>query len=155
MDWPTPSLSRSRLPPARFWQGMRLREIILNARSTMQEHPWAPLTIEQLTGPGPGMLRYLDTLFGALLDDGLTAAQAHYAVHVLGSRALGYSQDVFDDRGAPPGAAAADSLSPFPHLLTVAADVARSGGCDYDREFEDVLDLILDALTRLPRAEVR
>jgi hypothetical protein len=91
-------------------------------------------------------------------DGGFSYDIAHHALHALGSRALGFSQELFD-----PGDGAADvaDIAPedlatqFPHLAGMLIEVAHDdpestlGWCDDQTEFEFGLDLILDGLDRL------
>jgi hypothetical protein len=84
---------------------------------------------------------------------------AHHALHALGSRALGFSQELFDPGdGAGPGdatAAPADMASQFPHLAAMLTEIAHDdpgstlGWCDDQTEFEFGLDLILNGLDGL------
>ena len=84
-------------------------------------------------------------------------ALAHHALHVLGSRTLGFTQDLFDDateRPDPEAAArlAAGLATAYPNLAELARTASHEGGlggCDDDLEFEFALDLILDGLERL------
>ena len=133
-----------------------LRRIVLAARGVMLTHPWAPGPIQTRTAPGPAMLHYVNTVLGILRAGGFTVAQAHHALHILGSRGLGFSQDLFDDSGElDPEAAAgiAEQLGAvLPHVAEMALAVTHGGAlgrCDDDAEFEFVLDFILDGLDRL------
>jgi len=135
-----------------------LRQMVLAARAVMVRHPWAPGAIEAQTAPGPGFLRYVNTFLGVLREGGFSVAQAHHALHILGSRGLGYARDLFDDSGelAPE---AADVLAQqlgasHPYLVEMALAVTHEGTlgrCDDDAEFEFILDFILDGLARLKR----
>ena len=78
-----------------------LRRTILSARSVMLRHRWAARIIETRTTPGPATLRYMEAVTGILLDGGFTVDLAHHAMHVLGSRVQGFSQDLYDDWGSP------------------------------------------------------
>ena len=69
--------------------------------SVMLRHRWAARIIETRTTPGPANLRYMEAVTGILLDGGFTVDLAHHAMHVLGSRVLGFSQDLYDDSGVP------------------------------------------------------
>jgi hypothetical protein len=42
----------------------------------------------------------------------------------------------------------ADRAEEYPYIAEVAAEFAKSGGYDYDEEFEIALDLILDAVEK-------
>lgn len=139
------------------WQA-GVRQMALAARAVMLRHPWAPRAVEAQTAPGPGALRYVNALLGVLREGGLSVAQAHHALHIIGSRALGFSQDLFDDSGdlEPEAAAAlANQLgASHPYVVEMALAVTHKGAlgpCDDDAEFEFVLDFILDGLARLQR----
>ncbi|MEY9856040.1 AcrR family transcriptional regulator [Catenulispora sp. GAS73] len=133
-----------------------LRQMSLAARAVVLAHPWAPQPIETRTAPGPAALRYINAVLGVLREGGFTVAQAHHALHILGSRLLGFTQMLFDDSGdGDPEAAAAiaDQLAPtFPHVAEMALAVAHTGvlgPCDDDAEFAFALDFLLDGLERL------
>jgi AcrR family transcriptional regulator len=147
----------SEIPIRRSRAGWKtaLRGLVLSARRVLLRHPWAPNIIATRTDPGPAVLRYVNAVVGILLDGGFSLEQAHHALHLLGSRVLGFTQDLFDDSGdmSPEQAAAvAEQLGPaFPHLAALALSVThegRLGGCDDDVEFELALDVILDGLGR-------
>ena len=132
-----------------------LRRTILSARSVMLRHRWAARIIETRSTPGPATLRYMEAVTGILLDGGFTVDLAHHAMHVLGSRVQGFSQDLYDDSGVPdPEAAvvwAAQLASVYPNIGALAMAASHEGGiggCDDDYEFAFGLDLILDGLER-------
>lgn len=81
-----------------------------------------------------------------------------HALHLLGSRILGFSQDLFDDTPdtrVPPEALAAWSVT-HPRVAELAVAVSHEGalgGCDDDEEFAFALDVLLDALERRRVAE--
>jgi AcrR family transcriptional regulator len=133
-----------------------LRELALAARSVMLRHPWAPRTVEAQTAPGPAALHYVNAVLGILREGGFSVAQTHHALHILGSRLLGFTQALFDDSGdlEPEAAAAlAGALgASHPYVVEMALAVAHGGAlgrCDDDAEFEFALDFILDGLARL------
>ena len=93
---------------------------------------------------------------------GFSLDLAHHALHVMSSRILGFSQDLFDDGGEAdptPEAAAIMSRSMadrWPHITELALAASHDGGlgrCDDDVEFYFGLDLILDGLDRLRDAQ--
>ena len=133
-----------------------LRQMALAARTVVLRHPWAARTIETRSAPGPAALRYINAVLGIFREGGFSIAQAHHGLHILGSRALGFTQDLFDDSGdLDPETAArlADALgATHPYVVEMALAVTHSGAlgaCDDDAEFEFALDLILDGLARL------
>jgi AcrR family transcriptional regulator len=139
------------------WQAA-LRGLALAAREVVLRHPWAPRAVQLQTAPGPAALRYVDTVLGILRAGGFTVAQTHHALHILGSRILGFTQEVFDDSGdlEPEAAAglARELGASHPHVVEMALAVTHSGAlgpCDDDAEFAFALDFLLDGLARLPR----
>lgn len=131
-----------------------LRRQVLAARSVMLRHRWAARVIETRTTPGPATLRYMEAVTGILLNV-FSVDLSHHAMHVLGSRVLGFSQDLYDDSGVPdPEVAAAYATqlaSVFPNIGAIAMAASHEGGiggCDDDYEFAFGLDLILDGLDR-------
>jgi AcrR family transcriptional regulator len=135
-----------------------LRQMALAAREVMLRHPWAPRVVETRTAPGPAALGYINAVLGTLREGGFTIAQAHQAIHILGSRALGFSQALFDDSGDgdldPETAAQLQEQlgATHPYVVEMALAVAHSGAlgpCDDAAEFAFALDFILDGLDRL------
>ncbi len=135
-----------------------VRQRILSAREVLLRHPWAPGVFETRTNTSPAVLQYFDALLGLMRDGGFTYDLAHHALHALGSRALGFTQELFD-----PGDEAGDEQAPgmlesmadqLPNLVGMMMEVAHDdpdstlGWCDDQTEFEFGLDLILDGLDR-------
>jgi AcrR family transcriptional regulator len=135
-----------------------LRRTVQSARSAMLRHPWTPRVIEDLPDPGPAGLRYYDTVMGILREGGFSLEVTHHALHLFGSRLLGFSQDLFDDSPNPdPNANALlakqlGATHPFVAEMALAATHDGAlGGCDDDLEFAIALDVILDGLERLKK----
>jgi AcrR family transcriptional regulator len=132
-----------------------LRQLALAARSVMLRHPWAPRTVEAQAAPGPAALHYVNAVLGILREGGFSVAQTHHALHILGSRLLGFTQALFDDSGdlEPEAAALASALgASHPYVVEMALAVTHDGTlgrCDDDAEFKFALDFILDGLARL------
>jgi AcrR family transcriptional regulator len=132
----------------------RLRAMILGARDVMLRHPWAARVIETRASAGPASIAYMDVVAGTLFAGGFTVDLAHHAMHVLGSRVLGFSQDLFDDapETAPDAAAMASQLlAAYPWVAAIALAASHEGGlggCDDAVEFAFGLDLVLDGLER-------
>jgi AcrR family transcriptional regulator len=137
------------------------RQRILAARQVFLRHPWAPGLFERHASASPAVLRYYDALVGLMRDGGFSYDLAHHALHALGSRALGFSQELFDpgeEAGGEEATAAMDTLADqFPHLAGMMAEIAHDdpdstlGWCDDQTEFEFGLDVILDGLDRMRR----
>jgi AcrR family transcriptional regulator len=134
-----------------------VRTRAMAARLVMLRHPWAPPVIVGRSTVGPALLAHLDGVMGDLRAGGFSVPMAHHALHVLGSRVLGFTQDPFDDAADPrpdPATAAAQARAlavHYPNLGELALAVSHEGGlggCDDDVEFAFGLDLILDGLDR-------
>jgi len=134
---------------------------ILSARRALQRHPWAPKVIESRMNLSPVMLAYIDSMIGIFRAGGFSADLTHHALHTMGSRLYGFTQDVFDDSPSIDPAAQAmlvrEMEGRYPHIAemveTVYHDAASvvGGGCDDQFEFEFALDLLLDGLESLRR----
>lgn len=142
-----------------------VRRRVLSARRMLLRHPWAPEVIEARTKarvtPTPAVLAYLDSMVGIFRAGGFPIDLVHHALHVMGSRLLGFSQELFEDtpdRAPDPDAPPPEEMAArYPHLTALAAAVAHDedsvvgAGCDDQAEFEFALDLTLDGLERLLR----
>jgi AcrR family transcriptional regulator len=139
-----------------------LRRRILSAREVLLRHRWAPAVLESRTDIPPSLIGYYDSLLGEMRGAGFSLDLAHHALHAIGSRALGFTQELFatDDDDVDPDVAGAmimQMAGHYPHLADLMKIVAhdpdstlgRPGGCDDQFEFEFGLDLILDGLERL------
>lgn len=140
--------------PGGTWHAS-LRSMILGARAALLPHPWAPHVIETRDGPGPATIAYMDAVAATLLEGGFSPDLAHHAMHVLGSRVLGFSQDLYDDKAeVDPDAVARiarEIASAYPSVGAIALAASHEGGlggCDDDVEFAFGLDIILDSLER-------
>jgi AcrR family transcriptional regulator len=145
--------------PAEDWQGA-MRARILAARDVLLRHRWAPRVLETRTTMSPAIIGYYDGLLGIFRAGGFSYDLAHHAMHALGSRALGFTQELFepDDPEASDAEATAmleQMADQFPHIVGMMAEVAHAdpdstlGWCDDQFEFEFGLDLILGGLDRL------
>lgn len=138
-----------------------LRNRILSARRTMLRHPWASAAITSRRQPSPVMMKYMDATGGILLRGGFSVDLMHHAFHALGSRVLGFTQELFDDSSELDQSPEMQSVmleqmaAEYPNLTAVVRQVAHDdasvvgSGCDDQAEFEFALDLMLDGLERL------
>ena len=151
-------------PPGLPWkEAVRVR--VLSARTTLRQHPWARRVIETRTSKTPAVLDYMDSFTGIFLAGGLSADLTHHALHALGGRMWGFTQELFDE---PAAAEQAADVPPhmqlamirqmarlYPNIAAVAAPAAHDGGtvvafgCDDQFEFEFALDLLLDGIEQL------
>ncbi|MEV4411357.1 TetR/AcrR family transcriptional regulator C-terminal domain-containing protein [Catellatospora sp. NPDC049609] len=134
------------------------RQRILTARQVMLRHPWAPAVFASRTTTSTEVLLYYDGLLGIMRDGGFSNDLCHHAMHAFGSRALGFSQELFTPSGGPstgePDPVMVAMAARLPHLVGMLAEVvhddpdATLGWCDDQAEFEFGLDLLLDGLDR-------
>ncbi|MFC9970580.1 TetR/AcrR family transcriptional regulator [Spirillospora sp. NPDC127200] len=145
-------------PPEEDWRAA-LRARILAARQVLLRHRWAPQVLETRTTTSPAVIAYYDHVVALLRAGGFSFDLAHRALHVLGSRALGFTQELFrPDPGQTANAQAAAMMEQmaeqFPNIVGMLADAVHDdpggtlGFCDDQFEFEFALDLILEGLER-------
>jgi AcrR family transcriptional regulator len=128
-----------------------LHERALAARALLGSHPWVPDTI--MSRPriqmGPAIVRYMDAIAGCLVQAGFSWELVHHAMHLLGTRMLGYTKDPLDagDRVLQMLAIPQRQIptSEYPYLT----QMLRLTQHDEEIEFAFGLDLILDGLERL------
>ena len=142
----------------------------LEARDTRADPLGAPgaappsvgLTVmESRTTPTPTVLAYFDSMIGMFTRGGFSIDLTHHVMHAMGSRLMGFSQELFNDRrtGAPvqPGCWPPMSAA-FPSIYRLCwrsphDDASVVGpGCDDQLEFEFALDLMLDGIERIQAA---
>jgi AcrR family transcriptional regulator len=144
--------------PEEDWQAA-LRARILAAREVFLRHRWAPQVLETRTTTSPVIIAYYDHVVSILRAGGFSFDLAHRALHVLGSRALGFAQELFQPDGAQTANAEAAAMMEqmadrFPNIVGMLADAIHDdpdgtlGFCDDQFEFEFALDLILEGLER-------
>lgn len=138
-----------------------IRSRILQAREVMLRHKWAPQILETRAAMNPAVLRYFHELLKIFRSGGLSYDLIHHALHALGSRALGFSQELFN-----PGTQGADQdpsddlmarmASELPVFIEFIQAIAHDdpadrtlGWCDDQTEFEFALDLMLDGIDRM------
>ena len=136
-----------------------MRQRAISAREVLLRHPWAPRLMASRTKPGPAMLRYFDSTIGLLREAGFSIEMTHHAIHAIGSRALGFTQELFDENTEDLGPDVAaifvrQMADEYPYITELVGEVSHDddttlGGWDDQVEFEFGLDLILDGLERL------
>src|SRR5919106_1476605 len=141
--------------PAEWKPATRRR--ILAAREVLLRHRWVPKVLESRSEMPAVVLRYYDGLLGHMFEGGFSADLAHHAMHALGSRALGFTQELFEEDDDVPAetvalmaqqmAATYPNLGEMLQVVTHDADTTL-GWCDDQFEFEFGLDLLLDGLER-------
>jgi AcrR family transcriptional regulator len=140
-------------PPDGAWKDA-MRAQVMTARGVMLRHPWARRVLEDRGTARPTIIAYVNGLLGIMVEGGFSMDLAHHALHVLGSRIFGFSQDLLDDTNGEPGAEmdpilAGAMATLYPHVAALARSVSHDGAlgpCDDDVEFAFALDLMLDGL---------
>lgn len=136
-----------------------MRQRILTARQVMLRHRWAPGVIESRINMSESIVRYFDALLGVFRAGGFSYDLAHHAMHALGSRALGFTDELFepDENTSDEDSMAMleQMADQVPYLVGMMMEISHDdpehtlGWCDDQTEFEFGLDLILDGLDRL------
>jgi len=137
-----------------------VRNRILSARRTMLRHPWASAVITSRTDASPVMMKYMDSVGGMFMRGGFSVDLMHHAFHALGSRVLGFSQELFDDTSPDVDPdqmelMARQMAKELPNIVAVMEQITHDeasvvgSGCDDQFEFVFALDLLLDGLDRL------
>jgi AcrR family transcriptional regulator len=137
-----------------------IRQRVLSARRMLLRHPWASKVIESRTSPTPAVLGYMDAMIGILRAGGFSIDLTHHAMHTMGSRMLGFSQELFDESAdAGPQLMEPEMLREmagrYPYITELVTAITHDPGsvvgpgCDDQFEFEFALDLMLDGLERL------
>ena len=136
-----------------------VRERILSARRMLLQHPWASSVMESRATPTPTVLSYFDSMIEMFTRGGFSIDLTHHVMHAMGSRLMGFSQELFNDQSnggpgmQPEMLAAMSSAYPSIYRLYLAVthdDASVVGpGCDDQLEFEFALDLMLDGIERI------
>ena len=136
-----------------------IRERILSARRALLRHPWASKVMESRTTPTPVVLGYMDSMIGLFRSGGFSLDLTHHALHAMGSRMFGFTQELFNDTtDVDPGAEAemwGTMAGAYPYIYEIFTTISHDdrsivgAGCDDQFEFEFALDLTLDGIERL------
>jgi AcrR family transcriptional regulator len=147
-------------PPVRGtdWKSA-VRHRIISARRALLRHPWASQVIESRAFPTPAVLEYMDSMIGMFRVGGFSVDLTHHVMHAMGSRILGFTQELFDDsQNVDPEVQAVmfrEMAGKYPYIAEIAMAAAHveesvvGQGCDDQFEFEFALDLLLDGFERL------
>ena len=122
-----------------------MRAQAMGARALVVRHAGAPMLILSRRSMSPALTRYMDGATGLMLAGGLSAHLVHNAMHVLGSRLLGFTQELFDtgDLGPELAGIMRDlNAGIYPNIATVLREIHH----DDDEEFVFGLDLLLNGL---------
>ena len=135
-----------------------VRQRILSARRALLRHPWASRVLESRSNPTPVLLEYMNSMIGIFLSSGFSVNLTHHLMHAIGSRLLGFTQELFNDTRtaeAMPADVVREMARRYPYVAAIAGAASHDGetvvgpGCDDQFEFEFSLDLLLDGFERL------
>jgi AcrR family transcriptional regulator len=136
-----------------------VRRRILSARRALLRHPWASRVMESRTEPTPMVLAYMDSMIGMFRAGGFSIDLVHHAMHAMGSRLMGFTQELFNDTADVDPEVEADMwramADRYPNIAGLVEIVMHDdasvvgGGCDDQFEFAFALDLLLDGLERI------
>jgi AcrR family transcriptional regulator len=140
-----------------------VRERILSARRALRRHPWASRVMESRTSPTPTVMAYMDSMIQMFTDGGFSIDLTHHVLHAMGSRLMGFSQELFNDQSDPETPIQPEMLEQmgeaYPSIFQLYTAITHDDssvvgpGCDDQAEFEFALDLMLDGIERLMAAE--
>lgn len=140
-----------------------MRRRILSARQAQLRHPWASRAMEGRSTPTPVVLGYMDSMIGMFRAGGFSIDLTHHAMHALGSRMFGFSQELYtgNQSATPDGEAARQLALLFPNIAAIAKVAVHDDGsivgpgCDDQFEFAFALDLVLDGFELLRQRDWR
>jgi AcrR family transcriptional regulator len=136
-----------------------IRARILSARRALLRHPWASRVMESRKSPTPVVLDYMDSMIGLFRTGGFSLDLTHHAMHAMGSRMFGFTQEIFNDTTDVDPATEAEMWSAmagtYPYIFEIFTAISHDDastvgpGCDDQFEFEFALDLMLEGLEKL------
>ncbi|TMB76292.1 MAG: TetR family transcriptional regulator [Chloroflexi bacterium] len=139
-------------PDAGDWKAT-IRARALAAREHLRPHAWAFRLIAN--AEGVNLMKHHDAVVASLRAGGLSRQLTHTAMHVLGNRTFGFSEDLFlgDDHGHRRVQEILREVrqGKYPAIAEALQGVHH----DDDLEFIFALDLILDGLERARDGEAR
>lgn len=144
-------------PPAALGWREYVRASVLGGRVVQLRHPWLRRAMETRRSRTLSVLAHTNRVIHAFRAGGFSDALTHHAMHALGSRLWGFTQDLYEEAAAPaPDPGQLEQLAArFPDLAAVAAATGHDAGsvvgtgCDDQYEFEFALDLLLDGFEKL------
>jgi AcrR family transcriptional regulator len=145
------------IPSAEVDWKTQIRELAVSFHETMLRHPWASgQQVHQK--PGPGRLRYGDTLLGYFRGSGFSKDLTYHAYHVIESYILGFTFQVLSYRNIDMEQFADIAASfmrgefrdEYPHFTEHAQQhMEPEPGQNDVNAYELGLDVLLDGLERL------
>jgi AcrR family transcriptional regulator len=135
-----------------------MRQRAISMRQALSRHRWAIGLMESRTNPGPANLGHHNAVMKCLREAGLSFRMTVHAYNALDSYTYGFALQEANLPFETPkesGEVAEMMVPPsvadeYPYLAEVVVELGKSG-YSYTEEFEFALDLILDAVERLPQ----
>ncbi|ASJ73258.1 TetR/AcrR family transcriptional regulator C-terminal domain-containing protein [Granulosicoccus antarcticus] len=132
-----------------------------SARAVLAGHPWAVPLMESRRSPGPATLKQHDAVIGCLRNGGLSIAMTAHAYALIDAFVYGFAiqEASLPATSGPEMAELAESvmeaapMEDYPNLMEFASEHVMQPGYDFGREFEFGLDLILDSLESMAKAD--
>lgn len=143
-------------PPQSAAPLQAVRAVALSTHTALLQHPWATELWQQHL-PGPARTDYMENLLRLLAESGLSRELAHHGYHAVTNHVIGYTMQeasmvnagqhtVINAQGFVDGL----SHEVHPHMVD---HVRQHRDGESTSSFTLVLDLILDGLVRLDRAQ--
>jgi AcrR family transcriptional regulator len=150
--------AEAEVPSGRAGWKAEMRQRAIATRAALSRHRWANGLMESRANPGPANARYHNAFMGCLREAGFPFREAVHAYNAVQSYTYGFClQEMHLGFETPEesvelaAATLGDHAEEYPYIAEVVAEFAKSGGYDYDEEFEIALDLVLDAIVKLKR----
>ena len=149
------------LPPEDLPWTQAMRARCVSARAVLARHPWATPLMETRTSPGPATLRHHDAVLACLQGGGLSVVLTAHAYAIIDSFVYGFA---LQEANLPFGggedlAGLAEQIvdalpdEEYPHFAAFTRQHVLQPGYGFGSSFEVGLDLVLDGLDRMARAE--
>jgi AcrR family transcriptional regulator len=151
------AMSEIAVPPLGTEWRAAVREIALSTHETLLRHHWV-VGLRARRRPGPGLMRYGDSLMGCFRDAGFSKNLTYHAYHVIEGYILGYTTQVLNYRSVDVsqfedimvGFSRGDFQAEYPHFTEHALQHMEPAPGQEDVDgYELGLDVILEGLERL------
>jgi len=111
------------------WKSV-VRQRILSARRALLRHPWASRVLESRSNPTPVLLEYMNSMIGIFRAGGFSINLTHHLMHAIGSRLLGFTQELFDDSPSAAPEMPPDMLREMARSYPYIAEIAGAASHD-------------------------
>ncbi|MFN8037835.1 MAG: TetR/AcrR family transcriptional regulator [Acidimicrobiales bacterium] len=129
-------------------------------RDVLRRHPWAVGLMESRRSPGPATLRHHDAMIGLLRTAGFAMADVAHANAFFDAYLYGFAvqeaalpfEGTDEVHELASEVMAAMPVDEYPNFVAFAVEHVLQPGYDFADEFDVGLDLVIDAIGRLPSA---